>query len=98
LAYDVQHSPRSIIMAKKLSVTIELEMTVPDEWQIIETEDGIGVLKIGPEQYLDLTFEPMVTSDVEGSWTNNVSDEFMDELMDMVEAESVAYELKQTLN
>ena len=40
----------------------------------------------------------MVTSDVEGSWTNNVSDEFMDELMDMVEAESVAYELKQTLN
>ena len=23
-------------MAKKLSVTIELEMTVPDEWQIIE--------------------------------------------------------------
>ncbi len=34
-------------MAKKLSVTIELEMTVPDEWQIIETEDGIGVLKIG---------------------------------------------------
>ncbi len=85
-------------MAKKLSVTIELEMTVPDDWQIVETDDGIGVLKIGPEQYLDLTFEPMVTSDIEGSWTNNVSDDFMDDLMDMVEAESVAYELKQTLN
>ena len=28
-------------MAKKLSVTIELEMTVPDDWQIIETTDGI---------------------------------------------------------
>ena len=27
-------------MAKKLSVTIELEMTVPDDWQIIETTDG----------------------------------------------------------
>ncbi len=85
-------------MAKKLSVTIELEMTVPDDWQIVETDDGIGVLKIGPEKYLDLTFEPMVTSDIEGSWTNNVSDDFMDDLMDMVEAESVAYELKQTLN
>jgi hypothetical protein len=85
-------------MAKKLSVTIELEMTVPDNWQLIETEEGIGVLKIGPQQFLDLTFEPMVTADVEGSWNNNVSDEFMDELMDMVESESVAYELKQTLN
>jgi len=85
-------------MAKKLNVTIELEMTVPDDWQLIETDDGIGVLKIGPQQFLDLTFEPMVTSDIKGSWNNNVSDEFMDELMDMVDSESVAYELKQTLN
>ncbi|WP_448364872.1 hypothetical protein [Fluviibacter phosphoraccumulans] len=85
-------------MAKKLSVTIELEMTVPDDWQIIETTDGIGVLKIAPDQFLDLTFEPMITSDVEGSWTNAVSEDFMEDLMDMVESESVAYELKQTLN
>ena len=40
----------------------------------------------------------MVTSDIEGSWTNAVTEDFMEELMDMVEAESVAYELKQTLN
>jgi hypothetical protein len=85
-------------MAKKLTVSIELELTVPDDWQIVETEDGIGVLKIAPDQYLDLTFEPMVTSDIEGSWTNAVTEDFMEELMDMVEAESVAYELKQTLN
>ena len=85
-------------MSKKLSVTIELEMTVPDEWQIIETEDGLGVLKIAPDQFLDLTFEPMVTKDIEGAWTNDVTDEFMDDLMEMVESESVSYELKQTLN
>lgn len=85
-------------MSKKLSVTIELEMTVPDEWQIIETEDGLGVLKIGADKFLDLTFEPMVTKDIEGAWTNDVTDEFMDDLMEMVESESVSYELKQTLN
>jgi hypothetical protein len=87
-----------LAMAKKLTVSIELELTVPDDWQIIETTDGIGVLKIAPDQFLDLTFEPMVTSDVEGSWTNAVSEDFMEDLMDMVESESVAYELKQTLN
>ena len=85
-------------MTKKLTVTIELEMTVPDDWQIIETTDGIGVLKIAPDQFLDLTFEPMITSDVEGSWTNAVSEDFMEDLMDIVDSESVAYELKQTLN
>ncbi|MGV0953416.1 MAG: hypothetical protein ACOYBQ_04705 [Fluviibacter sp.] len=85
-------------MSKKLSVTIELEMTVPDEWQIIETEDGLGVLKISADKFLDLTFEPMVTKDIEGAWTNDVTDEFMDDLMEMVESESVSYELKQTLN
>ena len=85
-------------MAKKLTVSIELEMTVPDDWQIVETEDGIGVLKIAPDQYLDLTFEPMVAADLSGAWNNDVSEDFMNELLDMVEAESVSYELKQVLN
>lgn len=85
-------------MSKKLRVTIELEMTVPDDWQIVETEDGIGVLKLAENQYLDLTFEPMVASDLSGAWNNDVSEGFMNELLDMVEAESVAYELKQVLN
>lgn len=85
-------------MSKKLRVNIELEMTVPDDWQIVETEDGIGVLRLGNGQFLDITFEPMVASDLAGSWNNNVSEEFMNDLLDMVDSESVAYELKQVLN
>lgn len=85
-------------MSKKLRVNIELEMTVPDDWQIAETDDGIGVLKLGNGQFLDLTFEPMVATDLAGAWSNDVSEEFMNDLLDMVDAETVGYELKQVLN
>lgn len=85
-------------MSKKLHVNIELEMTVPDDWQIAETDDGIGVLKMADGKFLDLTFEPMVAADLDGAWSNDVSEDFMNELLDMVDAESVAYELKQVLN
>lgn len=85
-------------MSKKLYVSIELEMTVPDEWQIVETEEGVGVLKVADDTYLDLTFEPMVAKELAGAWNNDVSEEFMNDLLDMVDAESVSYELKQVLN
>ncbi len=85
-------------MSKKLHVTIELEMTVPDGWQIVETEEGMGVLKMDDGKFLDLTFEPMVASDLAGAWNNDVSEDFMNDLLDMVESESVGYELKQVLN
>ena len=85
-------------MSKKLRVNIELEMTVPDDWQIVETDDGIGVLKVSENTFLDLTFEPMVAHELSGSWNNDVSEEFMNDLLDMVDVETVGYELKQVLN
>ena len=85
-------------MSKKLRVNIKLDMTVPDDWQIAETDDGIGVLKLSDGRFLDLTFEPMVAADLGGAWSNDVSEEFMNDLLDMVDAESVSYELKQVLN
>ena len=83
-------------MTKRLAVTITLELEVPNDWELVKTSDGIEVLKIGDDQYLDLTFEPMVTNEIEGQWTNAVTDDFMDELMDMVETEDVSYELSST--
>jgi hypothetical protein len=97
LAYDDENT-RERIMSKKLRVNIELEMTVPDDWKIVETDDGIGVLKLADDKFLDLTFEPMVASDLAGAWTNDVSEDFMNDLLDMVDTESVGYELKQVLN
>ena len=31
---------------KKLNVTLKLEMTVPDEWELISTSDGGQVIKL----------------------------------------------------
>ena len=82
-------------MAKKLAVTIRLELDVPDSWEVVRTADGVEILQLAPDQFMDLTFEPMVTHDVEGEWSNAVSDEFMDELLDMVESEDVTYDIQQ---
>lgn len=80
-------------MSKKLSVTITLTMDVPDHWDIVSTSEGADVLQIGEGQFLDLTFEPMVTADVEGEWTNSVTDEFINSLFEMVDSEEVTYEM-----
>jgi len=78
---------------KSISVTIKLELEVPDDWEMAQTSEGVDVLSMGNGQYLDLTFEPMVTSDVEGTWTNSVDEEFMNSLLDMVVSEDVTYEM-----
>lgn len=78
---------------KKLTVTIQLEMEVPDDWQLHRTSEGTEVLRIGADQYLDLTFEPMLTKDPEGTWTNSADADFMDRLMDTVVSETVDYEI-----
>lgn len=81
---------------KNIAVTIKLEMEVPDDWELAKTSDGIDILSMGNGQYLDLTFEPMVTDDIEGTWTNEVDEGFMDTLMDMVVSEDVAYQLTES--
>lgn len=83
-------------MSKKLAVTITLNLEVPDHWEVVNTSEGADVLKIGERQFLDLTFEPMVTADIEGEWSNSVSDEFINSLFEMVETEEVAYELSSS--
>ena len=74
---------------KKLAVTINLTLDVPEHWSLVQTPEGLDVLSIGDGQYLDLTFEPMVANEIDGEWTNAVTDEFMDDLLDMVYSEEV---------
>ena len=78
---------------KKLAVTINLTLDVPEHWSLVQTPEGLDVLSIGDGQYLDLTFEPMVTRDIEGTWTNGVSEEFLNDLLDRVVSEEVGYRL-----
>ena len=50
---------------KKLKVTIQLEMSVPDDWELSTTSEGGQVLKLPNDQYLDLAIEPLFAKEIE---------------------------------
>jgi len=77
---------------KKLNVTIKLEMTVPDDWELVETSEGTQVLKLPNQQYLDIAIEPLFASDPEETWSSSEDDDVLNDLLDMVESEEVSYE------
>lgn len=77
---------------KKLKVTLELEMLVPDDWELSDTSEGTPVLKLPDGTYLDMTVEPLFASDPEETWSSTDDDDALNELLDMVESESVHYE------
>lgn len=77
---------------KKLKVTIELEMTVPGDWDIVQTSEGTPVLKLPDGQYLDLAIEPLFADDPEETWRSTDSDETLAQILEMVDSEAVSYE------
>lgn len=76
---------------KKLSVTIQLELSVPDEWEIVKTSEGTPVLKLPNGQFMDIAIEPLFASDPEDTWSSTDSDEVLNDILDMVESEVVQY-------
>jgi hypothetical protein len=77
---------------KKLIVTITLEMSVPDDWELFETSEGGQVIKMPDNQFLDIAIEPLFATDPEENWCTTDSDEELDTILDMVESEDVSYE------
>ncbi len=77
---------------KKLAVTIKLEMSVPDEWELVETSEGTPVLKLSDGQFLDIAIEPLFASDPEETWSSTEDEDALNDILDMVESEAVAYE------
>ena len=77
---------------KKLIVTITLEMSVPDDWELFETSEGGQVIKMPDNQFLDIAIEPLFATDPEDNWSTTDSDEELDTILDMVESEDVSYE------
>lgn len=78
---------------KRLSVTIKLELEVPEEWELRKTSEGFEVLDIGEGRYMDMTFEPLLSENLDGMWTDSADDEFVNDLLDMLESEEVSYRL-----
>jgi hypothetical protein len=77
---------------KKLKVTIKLEMSVPDDWELAETSEGGQVLKLPNGQFLDIAIEPLFADDPEQTWSSTNDDDLLNDFLDRVEAEDVAYE------
>jgi hypothetical protein len=77
---------------KKLIVTITLEMSVPDDWELFETSEGGQVIKMPDNQFLDIAIEPLFATDPEDNWSTTDSDDELETILDMVESEEVSYE------
>ena len=77
---------------KKLNVTIKLEMSVPDDWELVHTSEGGQVLKLPGNQFLDIAIEPLFASDPEETWASTEDEDVLNDILDMVESEDVAYE------
>lgn len=77
---------------KKLNVTLQLQMTVPDGWELVQTSEGTPVIRMPGGTYLDLAIEPLYASDPEGTWSGTDSDDELNEFLDMVDSEEVSYE------
>jgi hypothetical protein len=77
---------------KKLKVTIQLEMSVPDDWALIETSEGTPVLQLSDGQFMDIAIEPLFANDPEDTWTSSEEEDVLNDILDMVESEEVSYE------
>lgn len=77
---------------KTLKVTIQLEMSVPDDWELASTSEGGQVLKLPNGQYLDLAIEPLFANDPEETWSSTEDNDTLNDILDMVESEEVVYE------
>ena len=77
---------------KKLRATLELEMSVPQDWELVNTSEGTPVLRLPNGTFLDLTVEPLFASDPEETWASTDEDEALNEILDMVDSEVVNYE------
>ncbi len=77
---------------KKLHVTLELEMNVPDDWELVETSEGMPVLSLPDGTFLDMAMEPLFASQPEETWSSTEDEEVLNDILDMVQSESVTYE------
>ena len=77
---------------KKLNITITLEMSVPEDWELVKTSEGGQVLKLPNQQFLDLAIEPLFATDPEETWSSTEDDDALNDILDMVESEVVTYD------
>ncbi len=76
---------------KKLLVTVQVELDIPDSWNLVEHPDEVQAIKLEDGRFMYMSFLPMFTTEAhEGAeWSSECSDEFTEQLLDMVADEEV---------
>ena len=77
---------------KKLNITIQLELSVPDDWELVTTSEGGQVLKLPNQQFMDMAIEPLFATGPEEAGTSSEDDDVLNDILDMVESEEVTYQ------
>ena len=77
---------------KKLNITIQVEMTVPDDWQLVDTSEGTPVIQLPDGKFMDIAIEPLFAADPEDLWSSTEDENVLDDILDMVDSEVVTYE------
>ena len=69
---------------KKLSLVLNAELEIPDDWELVEHPSGIYVLKVG-DRFVDFDIVPLVTASTakDAEWSDE-DQEFTGEILDMV--------------
>jgi len=81
---------------KKLLVTIQVELDIPDTWELVEHPDQVQALKMDDGQYMHMSFLSMMTKEFSenAEWSSECSDEFTEKVLDMVLDEDVYMKLE----
>jgi len=81
---------------KKLLVTIQVELDIPETWELVEHPDQVQAIKMDDGQYMHMSFLPMMTKDFneDAEWSSECSDEFTEKVLDMVSDEDVYMKLE----
>ncbi|HQR04616.1 MAG: hypothetical protein JSR19_03920 [Proteobacteria bacterium] len=81
---------------KTLRVTLEAEITIPDQWELVEHPSGIRVLRIG-DHYVDFELIPLATtSDADDAEWSDHDAEVVNDILDRIEGVDVYWEIEQT--
>jgi hypothetical protein len=69
---------------KKLSLVLNAELEIPDDWELVEHPSGIYVLKVG-DRFVDFDIVPLVTASAapDATWSDE-DEKFTDDILDMV--------------
>lgn len=81
---------------KKLLVTIQLELDIPDTWDLVDHPDQVQAIKMDNGQYMHMSFLPMMTTEFKAGaeWSSECPDKFTEEVLDMVADEEVLMKLE----